>query len=55
VLDTRAALTGRPALIGSVASGQFPREMAASAGGGELLVTNFSSRELEALSAAQLR
>jgi DNA-binding beta-propeller fold protein YncE len=54
VLDTRAALAGRPALIGSIASGQFPRELAASVGGGKLLVTNFSSRQLEALSADQL-
>jgi len=55
VLDTQAALAGRPALIGSIPSGQFPRELAASVGGGKLLVTNnFSSRQLEAVSAAQL-
>jgi DNA-binding beta-propeller fold protein YncE len=54
VIDTRAALSGRPALIGSVASGQFPRELTGSPGGTKLLVTNFGSRQLEALSRAQL-
>jgi DNA-binding beta-propeller fold protein YncE len=49
------ALAGRPAVLGHIAAGQFPREMAVPPGGdGTLLVTNFQSSQLEAVDVATL-
>jgi DNA-binding beta-propeller fold protein YncE len=53
VVDVSAALAGRPALLGYIPAGGFPREMALEPGG-TLLVTNFSSRQLEAVGLADL-
>jgi DNA-binding beta-propeller fold protein YncE len=53
VVDVPAALAGRPALLGYLPAGQFPREMAA-AGGRTLLVTDFSSSQLESVDIAGL-
>jgi DNA-binding beta-propeller fold protein YncE len=50
VVDVAAALAGRPAVIGSIPAGQFPREMALVPGGQRLLVSNYASGQLEAIS-----
>jgi DNA-binding beta-propeller fold protein YncE len=54
VIDVPAALSGRPALLGYLPAGQFPREMATEPGGRTLLVTNFSSNQLESVDVAGL-
>jgi DNA-binding beta-propeller fold protein YncE len=54
VVDVAAARAGRPALLGYLRAGGFPREMALEPGGGTLLVTNFSSAQLEAIGLAEL-
>jgi len=50
VVSVAAALTGRPAATGLISAGQFPREMALVPGGQTLLVSNFASDQLEAVS-----
>jgi len=50
VVNVAAALAGRPAVIGSIPAGQFPREMALVPGGQRLLVSNYLSEQLEAIS-----
>jgi DNA-binding beta-propeller fold protein YncE len=54
VVSVAAALAHRPALLGFVRSGGFPRQMALEPGGQTLLVTNFASRQLEAVDVADL-
>jgi DNA-binding beta-propeller fold protein YncE len=54
VVDVRAALAGKPALLGYLRAGGFPRQMALEPGGRTLLVTNFSSQQLEAVGVAGL-
>jgi Lactonase, 7-bladed beta-propeller len=54
VVAVPAALAGRPALLGLVRAGGFPREMALEPGGATLLVTNFASGQLEAVGLARL-
>jgi DNA-binding beta-propeller fold protein YncE len=55
VVSVGDALAGRPAVLGHVVAGQFPREMAVPPGGdGTLLVTNFQSGQLEAVDVASL-
>lgn len=54
VVDVSAALAGRPALLGYLPAGQFPREMATAPGGRTLLVTNYSSNQLESVDVARL-
>jgi DNA-binding beta-propeller fold protein YncE len=54
VVDASAALQGRPALLGYLKAGGFPREMALEPGGRTLLVTNFGSQQLEAVGVAGL-
>lgn len=49
IVNVTAALAGKPAVIGHVPAGGFPREMALEPGGETLLVTNFSSNQLEAV------
>jgi DNA-binding beta-propeller fold protein YncE len=46
-------VTGRPAVLGYLPAGQFPREMAVEPGGSTLLVTNYGSSQLEAVRFAQ--
>jgi DNA-binding beta-propeller fold protein YncE len=48
VIDTRAALHRKPAILGSLPSGPFPRE-AALGFGGALLLTNSGTEQIEAL------
>ena len=50
VVDMAAALAGRPAVIGRIPAGLFPREMALVPGGQRLLVSNYASGQLEAVS-----
>jgi hypothetical protein len=50
----RACCPGRPALLGLVPAGQFPREMAVAPDGRTLLVGNYLSGQLEAVDVASL-
>lgn len=54
VVDVAAALAGRPALLGYLQAGGFPRQMALEPSGQALLVTNFDSSQLEAAGVANL-
>ena len=54
VVDASAALAGRPAVLGAIAAGSFPREMSLAAGGRTLLVGNFASGQLEAIRVSEL-
>jgi DNA-binding beta-propeller fold protein YncE len=54
VVSVAAALAARPALLGYVRAGGFPREMALEPGGRTLLVTDFSSQQLEAVNTTGL-
>jgi DNA-binding beta-propeller fold protein YncE len=54
VVDTTAALAGKPALLGYLPAGRFPQEMALEPGGAVLLVSNFGSGQLEAVDVADL-
>jgi len=47
IVDTNAALAGKPALLGTVPTGMFPRELAVEPRSNTLLVTNFISGKLE--------
>ncbi|MGH3203560.1 MAG: YncE family protein [Streptosporangiaceae bacterium] len=50
VVDAAAALAGKSAVVGLIPAGLFPREMALEPDGQRLLVTNFASGQLEAVS-----
>jgi DNA-binding beta-propeller fold protein YncE len=52
VVNVAAALAGRPAILGTIPAGSFPREM--SADGRSLLVGNFASAQLEDISVPSL-
>jgi DNA-binding beta-propeller fold protein YncE len=54
VVSAAAAVAGTPAVIGNIRAGQFPREMALVPGGEDLLVTNFASGQVEAVSVASI-
>ena len=54
VVDVAAALAGRPALLGYFPAGGFPREMALEPADRTLLVTNYSSQQVEAVDVAGL-
>jgi DNA-binding beta-propeller fold protein YncE len=54
VVDTAAALAGRPALLGVVKAGAFPRLLSIAQDGKTLLITNFASRQLESIQLDQL-
>jgi DNA-binding beta-propeller fold protein YncE len=54
VVSVPAALAGRPALLGLLPAGGFPREMALEPGGRTLLVTCFASGQVEAVDVARL-
>lgn len=47
IVDTRAALTGLPALHGYAPAGQFPRDLAPIPGQDTVVVSNYDSRQLE--------
>ena len=54
VVSVPRALAGKPALLGYLPAGGFPRQMALEPSGRTLLVTDFSSQQLEAVDAAGL-
>jgi len=54
VVDTAAALGGRPAVLGVVPSGEFPREFSLGPDGRVLLVTDYASAELQAVDVTTL-
>ena len=54
VVAVTAALAGKPALLGYLRAGGFPRQMALEPGGRTLLVTNFNSSQLESVTVADL-
>jgi DNA-binding beta-propeller fold protein YncE len=54
VVDVAAALAGRPAVLGYLPAGRFPREMAAAPGGTVLLVSDFGSGQVETVHLARL-
>jgi hypothetical protein len=59
VVNVAAALAGKPALAGYLPAGYlpaggFPRQKALKPGGRTLLATNFGSRQLETVNAANL-
>jgi len=55
IVDTSDALAGRPALLGYLPAGTFPRDVAANASGSTVLVANFESSQVEAVDVADLR
>jgi DNA-binding beta-propeller fold protein YncE len=55
VVDANAALAHRPAILGNIRAGGFPREMALEPNGNILLVGNFGSDQLEAVAVDTLR
>jgi DNA-binding beta-propeller fold protein YncE len=54
VVNVAAALAGKPALAGYLPAGGFPRQMALEPNGRTLLVTDFTSRQLETVDIANL-
>jgi DNA-binding beta-propeller fold protein YncE len=54
VVDVRAALAGRPALLGYLPAGAFPRDVAANPSGSAVLVANFASSQVESVNVAGL-
>jgi DNA-binding beta-propeller fold protein YncE len=55
VVSVAAALAGRPAILGTIRTGRFPREMALEPNGDTLLVSNAASAQLEAVAVGHLR
>jgi DNA-binding beta-propeller fold protein YncE len=53
VINVANALDGRPAIVGDIPAGQFPRDMTA-APNGTVLVSNFSSGQVEAVDTAAI-
>ncbi len=54
LVSVPAALAGRPALLGYLVAGGFPRQMALEPDGRTLLVGNFTSQQLEAVGVSGL-
>jgi DNA-binding beta-propeller fold protein YncE len=54
IVSVPAALAGRPALVGYLPAGQFPRDMAASPDGDAVLVANYLSGQLETVNITAL-
>jgi DNA-binding beta-propeller fold protein YncE len=54
VVDVADALARRPALIGYLPAGQFPRDMAAGPDGSTVLVANYDSGQIETVNGAAL-
>ncbi|MGB6583381.1 MAG: hypothetical protein WBF34_36240 [Streptosporangiaceae bacterium] len=53
VINVANALDGRPPVLGDISAGLFPRDMTA-APNGTVLVSNFSSGQLEAIDTATI-
>jgi DNA-binding beta-propeller fold protein YncE len=54
VISIQDALRGRPALVGQIRAGSFPRQFALSPDGQTLYATNFASSQLETIRVADL-
>jgi DNA-binding beta-propeller fold protein YncE len=54
VVNVDAALHGRPAVEGSIPTGQFPRALAVEPDAPVLLVTNYAADQLEAVNTSNL-
>jgi DNA-binding beta-propeller fold protein YncE len=54
VVDVPDALAGRPALLGYLPAGQFPRDMAATSDGNLLVVSDYGSDQVETVNLARL-
>jgi len=54
VVDVTDALAGRPALLGYLPAGKFPRQVTEEPDGRTVLVTNYNSSQLEAVDVADL-
>jgi DNA-binding beta-propeller fold protein YncE len=54
VVDTAAALAGRPALVGQIPAGAFPRDVAVAPGGADVLVANYDSDQVELVVTASI-
>jgi DNA-binding beta-propeller fold protein YncE len=54
VVNVAAVLAGKLAVVGIIPAGQFPREMALEPDGQRLLVTNYASSQLEAVSVPRI-
>ena len=54
VIDVAKAMAGKPAVLGTIKSGQAPRQFALEPNGKTLLVTNTDSGQVEAVNVGQL-
>ncbi|MCJ1356695.1 MAG: hypothetical protein MMC33_006690 [Icmadophila ericetorum] len=54
VVDVHAALSGKPAVLGRIPTGLFPREFAVSPDGSVILVADYDSEEIQAVDVATL-
>ena len=54
MVNVAAAVAHQPALAGYLPAGGFPRQMALEPDGRTLLVTNFSSQQLETVNVTNL-
>jgi hypothetical protein len=54
VVGVPAARAGRPALLGYLPAGQFPRDVAAGPGGSTMLVANYDSGQIETVNPGAL-
>jgi len=54
ILDTKQALTGKAAVLATIAVGAFPRELTLEANGQTLLLTNYNSSTLSIIDVAKL-
>jgi DNA-binding beta-propeller fold protein YncE len=54
VIDAAKVAAGAAAVLGTVATGAFPREMRVTADGKTLLVTNFASKSLEMIDVSRM-
>lgn len=55
VVDTASALAHRPAIVGTIPAGGFPRELSDIPSRHRLMVTNFASDQLESVDTEALR
>ncbi|MEY9949861.1 YncE family protein [Kitasatospora sp. GAS1066B] len=54
VVDTQAALAGKPAVLGRIPTGAFPREFALSPDGKSLLVSDHDSNQIQEIDTATM-
>ena len=54
VVDVQAALAGEQAVLGRIPTGLFPREFGVSPDGSTILVTDYASKEVQAIDVATL-